>query len=305
VFRTEEKIELIMEMLKKERGIISVQPNYIYETMTEPMGDLQNINKVFNMDIVHQTHRGGGMTVAVVDTGVDINHEDLKERILEAVNLIKGTDYRGEIHGTAVCGVMAASINHFGIAGMAPEANILALRACRQLSEENPSGACYTVPMAKALDLAIKKKANIVNMSLGTPASDELLAKLIAKGASQGVLFVAPVGNQADQKAPHFPASHEDVLSVAGLDENDNPVPNRVVAKKATVSALAANIFTTIPGNKHNFFSGTSMAASAISGLLAACLDKKKKTTLHSLPAFTGDICRWQEELLQIPLCRN
>lgn len=305
IFCTDENIFKVIEMLKKEKGVISAQPNYIFRTMEEPMADMQNVQKILNLKKLHEYCKGKGVKVAVIDTGVDTKHEDLKERILYSENFIKDSLYKAEIHGTAVAGVIGASINGYGIEGIAPECEILALRACRQVSEENPEGECYTSSIAKAIDFAIENNANLVNMSFGSVAKDELISKLIREGSNRKIIFVAPIGNIPSAKNISFPASHPEVISVGGIDESGELYPNPEIASKADVLAPSKNIFTTIPGNKHNFLSGTSISSAIVSGILALAVERNGSLKKKNFPSFKGDICKWQEELLKISLCKK
>lgn len=303
IFQTREDIFRLINSIVREDGIILAQPNYIFRTLAEPLSDRQNLYTILHLKKLHEHYRGKGVVVAVVDTGVDLQHRDLKERILSSENLIKGSSYKPEIHGTAVAGVIGAMINGFGIQGVAPESSIISLRACKQVSETNPEGECYTSSIAKAIDVAIEKKAKIVNMSFGSISPDKLILRLIEEGKKRGLIFVAPVGNKPLQKELPFPASHPDVVAVAGFDDRGNAYPNQEIAKKAMVSAPATNILTTVPKDKHNFLSGTSMSSAAVAGILAIVIEKSGFVEKNKIPPFRGDICKWEEELLGLSIC--
>jgi hypothetical protein len=305
ILYTKEDIFKIIKLLKKEKGVIFAQPNYIFKTMEEPMADLQNINKLLNLKKLHEHYRGKGVKVAIIDTGVDTQHFDLKERILYWENFLKDSPYNAEIHGTAIAGVIGAGINQFGIEGIAPESEILALRACKQVSEEHPEGECYTSSIVKAIDFAIQKNANVVNMSFGSIGKDRIVSKLIEEGSKRKIIFVAPSGNLASQKELPFPASHPDVISVGGMDEEERPYPNKEIASKVDVLAPAMNVFTTIPGNRHNFLSGTSFSSAIVSGIIVLCVERNGSMKKKNFPPFKGSICKWQEELIKIPLCEK
>jgi subtilisin len=171
------------------------------------------------------------------------------------------------------------------------------------MSEVKPEGECYSSSIAKAIDIALTKKAAIVNMSFGSASHDRVIAKLIEEGSSKGTLFVAPAGNSPRQKELTFPASLPAVVAVGGLDEKGGPYPNKELASKAAVCAPAVNVFTTVPGDRYNFLSGTSMASASVTGLLALAAEKDGSLAAASLPAFQGDVCKWEEALLQMPLC--
>jgi hypothetical protein len=304
LFQTKEDIFKLISAIQKEEGVVFAQPNYIFRTMAEPMSDKQNIYRILNLKKVHEYVKGKGVMVAIIDTGVDAQHRDLKDRVVSSENLLK-EPYTAEVHGTAVAGIIGASINEFGIEGVAPEAEILALRACRQVSEQYPDAECYTTSVARAIDRAIERKAKVVNMSFGSIASDKMILKLIEEGSKRGIIFVAPVGNMPNQKELTFPASHPLVVAVAGTDERGNPYPNPEIASKARVSAPAMNVLTTTPGDKHNFLNGTSLSSATIAGILTLATGKSGGIEIDKLPPFKGDLCKWEEELLKLSLCEK
>lgn len=306
VFETkQDDLAVIINELKKDSRVLIAQPNYILNTMSDPMRRMQYASDIMGAEKIHALYTGKGIRVAVIDTGVDAVHDDLKGRILTTENVIRGDKYMPEIHGTAVAGIIAAGSNGYGIEGVAPGADIIALRACRQISKDQPEGECYTDSLAKALDRAIDQKAHIVNMSFGNIHYDGLLAKLIDRGSELGILFIAPAGNFKNEMDLRFPASHHAVISVGGFDEKLNPYPNPFITKKTSVCAPAVNIITTVPDNKHNFMTGTSMSSAYITGILAIALEKDKSISKNTLPYYQGDICKWEEELLKIKICEK
>ncbi len=301
--RTEDIIRII-ESIRKEGKPVIAQPNRIFRTMGDPLSNRQYGNAILKLRDIHARYTGRGTRVAVLDTGVDTEHEDLKGRIVLFKNLVRGNDYRAEIHGTAVAGIISSAINGVGIEGVAPEAELVALRACIQASMEKAIGDCFTDTLARALDVAIVDRVNIVNMSFGGE-EDRLLARLIDKGIEEGIIFVAPVGNEVTQKDLRFPASHPGVVSVGGLDERMQPYPNPDVVKETTINAPAVNILTTFPHNRYNFITGTSLSSAYISGILALAIEKDKDINRRGLPAYNGDVCRWEEQLLGLSLCNR
>lgn len=303
IFVTQGDVHNLIKQIRKEHGVIHVQPNRLFQTYADPQDDLQHIYAKLHLQALHQHHQGDGTRVAIVDTGVDIRHPDLKDRVVQHANSIRNNPYRAEIHGTAVAGVIAASINGYGISGIAPKAELIALRACWQTSEEHPEGRCTSVSVAKALDTAIASDACIVNMSFGTAAPDRLMMQMLDAGSQKSIIFVAPVGNHPSAKAVPFPASHSKVLAVGGIDGRGGFFPNAPLAAAADVCAPAGHILTTVPGGAHNFMNGTSVSAAVVTGILAVAKEKNRHLGINTLPAYDGDLCRWQERLLNLSLC--
>ncbi len=295
---TDGDVALLVEQLRQEDGLRLAQPNFIYQTMNEPdpLRSMQSIHRLVDLTpIQHQT--GGELVrVAIIDTGVDLQHQDFAGRIRSSHNMITSSPYRGELHGTAVAGIIAAARNDFGIVGIAPEAELIVLRACEQRSANSATGTCHSTAIAAALDTAIGEAADIVNLSLGAPQPDELVSSLIGAANRAGLRLIAPVGNDPRALTVSFPASHPDVIAVAGFDEANNPLPNRTLAEQADAIAPATGIFTTIPGDRHNFLGGTSFSAATISGLLALSCQLHPADTTPPFPHF-DETTGWQQQV--------
>ncbi|MFQ5559325.1 MAG: S8 family serine peptidase, partial [Nitrospinota bacterium] len=302
-FETQKDVLQGVSEFKKEPFVVLAQPNFILRTRSEPGIRLQRLNRELHLETLHRNVVGQGVSVAVIDTGVDTTHEDLKERVTLSKNMLVDDPFKPEIHGTAVAGIIGASLNQFGILGIAPKVNLLAYRACSQIEDGKPEGICYSTAVAKALSHALAHGAQIINMSFGIGTFDQLIDKILAKGAKKGALLVAPVGNRPWQKEVSFPASHPKVLAVGGLNDSQQPYPNAEVVKGTQVLAPATSIFTTIPGNRHSFIDGTSMASAAVSGLLAAALEGDQEFNFKRIPVFKKQFCSWESRLLNMELC--
>jgi len=299
VAATSREAQDIAAALKDEPGVYNPQPNYVFSTMggEDPLSHMQNLVSMLDMPAMHARVSGNNVTVAVVDTGVEVEHQDLRGRIVGHRNFIADSAYRGEIHGTAVAGIIGAERNEYGIVGLAPDVSLLALRACRQLSEKEARGECYSTSLAASLDAAISARVDVVNLSLGAEVDDPLLGIMIDSGHEKGLLFAAPVGNDPDGENIAFPASHENVVSVAGLDEQGKPLPNKRLASLADAVAPAAHLFVTAPGNSYNFSDGTSLATAVISGILVLSREKPIASNQLHLPRFTSDTA-WPQQVV-------
>lgn len=289
-FFVKQDIFEVMEEIRSRPGAVFVQPDFIYATLTEPLSDIQKISSLLSMDEEKIVQSGKDVSVGIIDTAVDIRHQDIEKAVIFHHDLIEKKKDISEIHGTAVAGLIAARINSFGIRGVAPDSRIIALRACRQISQDNPKGECYSHTLVQALDSAIQQKAGIVNLSLGMKGEDLLISKLIRAGAEHNILFVAPAGNREDDSGLMFPASHPDVISVGGLLPDSRPYPNDIIADLCDIKAPCQNILTTTPGNEHNFLSGTSLSSALVTGILALCREADPGFNLDDFRQMGGSL---------------
>lgn len=298
VSSTQKDAAEIAGALKNESGIYNAQPNYVFTTMGEedPLSPMQNLASLLDLQKMHSTVSGKNITVAVVDTGVEVKHEDLRARIVGYHNFIPDSVYQGEIHGTAVAGIIGADKNACGIVGIAPKVSLLALRACRQVGKKSAMGECFSTSLARSLDAAISAKADVVNLSLGAYVNDTLLGMMIDNGHEQGIVFAAPVGNDPAADDIAFPASHDKVISIAGLDEQGNPLPNKRLAAMADAVAPATHLFVTTPGNSYNYLDGTSLASASIAGIIALSMEKKASRKPLCLPRFNSAV-PWSQQV--------
>ena len=151
-------------------------------------------------------------------------------------------------------------------------------------------GECFSTSLVRSLDAAISAKVDVVNLSLGANVNDTLLGMMIDSGHEKGIVFAAPVGNDPAAENIAFPASHDKVISVAGLDESGNPLPNKRLAAMADAVAPATHLFVTTPGNSYNYIDGTSLASASISGIIALSMEKEIARNSPCLPRFNSTV---------------
>jgi subtilisin family serine protease len=270
-------------------GLAQTVETFHSQGAKDPYAHLQHSSQALHLDQAHRIATGKGVRVAVVDTGIDFDHPDLRGRVVKAQNLVDSTGagtFTTEIHGTAVAGVIAATAgNDIGIAGVAPGAEIYALKACWQQAPGGWEAVCNSYTLAKAVDFAILQDSQVLNFSLAGPP-DPLLGRLIGTALAKGIVVVAADGGSPSQS---FPASQEGVLGVQGLGDGkgNSPAP----AGRGPGPALAApavDIVTTVPKGSYDFFSGSSLAAAQVSGVAALLLEKDPRLT----PARIAEVIR-------------
>lgn len=253
------------------------QPNFVSITTAEhrdALAGLQYGPAMMGVPRAHDRVTGKAIRVAVVDTGVDGRHPDLAGRIARRASFVEGDD-AGEIHGTAVAGIIAATAgNQVGIYGVAPDAELLALRACRPRTPEQAEGVCTAYALGRAVDFAIVSGARIINLAVAGPR-DALMPRLIARAHERGVVVVAAVGNLGPKAPPPYPAAIETVIAVTAVDARAAIYPAAVQGPFVSVAAPGVEVVTTFPGGRYATHTGTSMAAAHVSGVVALLLQAR------------------------------
>ena len=238
----------------------------------DPLLSSQPAAREWQLEAMHDAATGRDVRVAIVDSGVQRDHPDLAGQIELHADFAGDRSEPAERHGTAVAGIVAARADdHVGIAGVAPRARLLALRACREVSPADTT--CSTLALALALHAAIDQRAQVINLSLGGPP-DRLIERLLQTALGRGIGVVASADRA--QPAGGFPAAVPGVVAV--IDESAGPAPAGMAAAPGT------DVLTTLPGSRWDAVSGASYAAAHVSGLLALMLEARGQASGLSRP---------------------
>jgi len=280
VFQVSENrpLDNVLAQLTVDPRVESVQQNQFFQGLQvlagDPYASLQYGPRAVRADRAHAWVTGRGVRVAVVDTGVDTNHPDLTDRVAKTINFVEGGEktFTADHHGTAVAGVIGARAdNGMGIYGIAPGADLLAIKACWHRRTGSPEAWCSSWTLAKAIDFAIVERVRVLNLSLSGPP-DPLLRRLIVKAIEeQSIIVVAAVMERGDP-ALSFPSSLSTVIAVVASDAQGS-VRARMGKHPAPLAAPGIEVLTTVPNGAYDFLSGSSFATAHVSGIVALLLE--------------------------------
>ncbi|MGE5337467.1 MAG: S8 family peptidase [Gemmatimonadota bacterium] len=276
----QEKRDQVLAALRRDPGVESAEPLARFEvrgtTYNDPYAGLQRNLRDMGIAASQQRSQGDGVRVAVIDTGVDVTHPDFGGRIASGGDFVADGRQVAEAHGTAVAGIIAAVPNNgIGIAGIAPAARVLPLRAC--WSASGGAGECNSFTLAQALAAAMDAHASIVNLSLGGP-SDPLLERIVERGMRRGIVFVGAVPASGQREG--FPTGIEGVIAVDAA-EHSTHAPR-------VLYAPGSDVFTLAPMARYDAASGSSVAAAEITAVAALLLARRPELNAREIEEMLG-----------------
>jgi len=213
--------------------------------------------------------RGAGVRVAIVDTGIDLDHPDLTPRVVDGANFVNSKksadDDNG--HGTHVAGVVGASDNTLGVVGVAPLATLLAVKVL----DRNGSG--WLSAVLAGIDWAAANGAQVINLSLGTSSDIQVFEDTVDSAVSSGVVVVAAAGNSAlSGNSASYPGAYDSVIGVGATDSTDARASFSTFGPQLDLAAPGVDIKSTWKKGGYNTISGTSMSSPHVAGAAALAI---------------------------------
>ena len=274
--------------LQATQGVLEVTPDYPLELAWTPndpaivRGEQWAIDKL-GADVAWEFSVGQAITVAVIDSGIDLKHPDLENRIVPGYNFIDdNTDVADQCgHGTHVAGIIAAEANNtVGIAGVANQAVIMPIKViganCLGSYSRLMEGILY----------AVEQGVRIISITSGGGYDHNGLHDAITYARSQGVLVAVAAGNRGND-LPFYPGSYEESFTVAGTDIDDKQYGMSNYGEQIDIAAPATNIMSTYwseaAGSSYSYMTGTSMAAPHVAAVAALILAIDPKLSLTDL----------------------
>lgn len=279
-----DKVEEFVAKFKGKAEVEYAEPNYVatvFELTNDPgivdkwQWGMYKVRAADSGPSAWNTSRSNSsVKVAILDTGIDQDHEDLAGKIVANQNCTdSSTDDDLYGHGTHVAGIAAAVTNNsLGVAGLGYDASLMNVKVL------GDNGSGYYSWIANCLVWAADPNqggAKVVNMSLGGPFSSKTLEAAVNYAWSKGVVIVAAAGNSGNA-SPTYPAYYKNVIAVAATDVNDKKASWSSFGKWVDVAAPGVEIYSTFPNHSnkigktnYDYASGTSMATPHVAGLAA------------------------------------
>jgi subtilisin family serine protease len=258
-----------LRSLRSSSAVASAAQELISEALDTTPDDsdwpLQEGLRVAGFPKAWDVTRGSGrVVVAVLDSGVDSHQADLRGALVPGRDFVNSdadpADDQG--HGTAVAGVIAARANnHEGAAGICWRCSVMPVKVL------DSHGSGDDTLIAAGIVWAVDHGAQVINMSLGGPATSEQLSAAVGYAADKGVIVVAAAGNSGSA-TPFYPAADSRVLSVAGTTFSDRRYSWSNFGSWVNVAAPGCNVAPVLSGG-YGWFCGTSSATPLVTGLVA------------------------------------
>lgn len=258
----------------KVAGVRFVEPDYevfaLGKPAPQPVAQVLpwGVDRV-NADAVWATYTGDPVKVAVVDTGIDANHADLIGNLKGGMSAVSyTTSYNDDNgHGSHVAGIIGATSNSIGVVGVAPQADLYAVKVLDR------RGSGYVSDIIEGLQWAVAHDMDVVNMSLGSSSYSASFDSAVQQTVGAGIVVVAAAGNSGpSDNTVSYPARFANVLAVSATDSNNTIASFSSRGPQVDLAAPGVGIYSTYKKSGYATLSGTSMAAPHVAGVAALVL---------------------------------
>lgn len=257
-----------MKKNKKEYSLLPYIKEEIYGLSPE---DAQifgwEINK-FDIPSLWKSSTGKGVKIAVIDTGCDLDHSDIKNNIIQGINFVNpGKDPDDDCgHGSHCAGSIAAENNGTGMVGVAPNAKIMPVKVLDSKGQGNLNS------IINGIIWSADNGADILSMSLGCPVPAAPLENAIKYAASKGCIIFCAAGNDGPKTDIMYPAKYDHTIAIGAIDRNLERTSFTCSGETLDFLAPGHDILSCIPGGGYALMSGTSMSTPFAVGCAALLL---------------------------------
>ena len=267
-------VEDAMRAMRGASGVLSVQPSYLFrgtQSASAPsdLTPLQYAPARLNALVAHRQAEGQGVTIGLIDTGVDLAQPALAAADITTYDVLGNRMVVNRDHGTALAGLMVANAS---IDSIAPEAHLISVRAFD--TDEGGTAISGSYELARAIELAVDEGARVLNLSFAGPR-DPLVMSVLDAAAARGVILVAAAGNGGPDAAPAYPGAHRDAIAVTATDSHDAIFSGANRGFYIAVAAPGVDVLSPLPDDRFELLSGTSIATAHVTGIVALLLQRR------------------------------
>ena len=277
------QVPAVLGGLQGDGRIAAAQPNYLYALQedaarSEIIGDpAQYVVSTLHLRQAHGLATGNRVLVAVIDSAIDAMHPELQGIVAAQFDAVGGQPLPHK-HGTGMASAIAA---HARLLGVAPAAQILAIRAF----DASIAGAqSTTTRLLDGLQWTATSGARVINMSFTGPA-DRKMHEMLAAAHRNGMVLVAAAGNNGPQAPEAYPAAYPEVIAVTATDIDDKLFDGANQGRYVSVAAPGVDVLVAAPNGGYDFTTGTSVATAHVSGLAALLLERDPVLTPDAVRA--------------------
>ena len=273
-------VSAVIRALAAFQIVAGAQANYTYALAQEPghqdadlagrsqEGDAAQyaLGRLGVIDI-HRMVTGSNVTVAVIDSQIDVQHPDLEGVIGGQFDAVGAPD-QPHSHGTGMAGAIAA---HRKLMGIAPAARIYAIHAFSTSGAASPESTTFNI--LKGLEWAASKGVRVINMSFAGPR-DPSMERALKAAHDKGIVLIAAAGNAGPKSPPLYPGADPNVIAVTATDSNDKVFSGANRGRYIAVAAPGVDILVPAPDDTYQLTTGTSVASAEVSGVAALLLER-------------------------------
>lgn len=230
----------------------------------------------FDLPSAWKITKGDGVVVAVLDTGCDLSHDDLKENLLTGKNFVNPSlpPIDGSGHGCHIAGTICALDNDFGVVGVAPATKVMPVKVL----DDKGSGSLEVV--ADGIRWAADQGVDFIVLSLGSPNPTPIIHEAILYARERGVVTWCAAGNAGKTRQIFYPAAYPECIGIGAIDEGMHRANFSCTGPDLDFLAPGVKILSTVPTNWYAVLSGTSMATPFAAGVGCLLLSHKRKQNI-------------------------
>ncbi|WP_394138503.1 S8 family peptidase [Cytobacillus oceanisediminis] len=281
-----QKLNEVLAYYKNVTGVVSAAPSITYKKFGSADPKKKNMYhlSLLNIDKALSLAGNNKVTVAVIDTGMDVKHADIKSKVLPPYNVLDPAKQPfTDSHGTHVAGIIASEKdNGIGGHGINPNAKILPI----DVFGGQWGTSDYAV--AEGILYAVSQKADVINMSLGGPMESPILEEAVKKAVDAGITVVAAAGNDYGESIS-YPAAYEGVISVSATNDKNKLAEFSSYGAYVDIAAPGESVYSTmfdfLKGSTFAELSGTSMATPVVAGVASLIKSKYPNLKPHEVEA--------------------